>query len=48
MKHGEKEEESSQNMFLLYGVVQILQVVAPDFLNFMEYSNLMTGKFDEF
>ena len=31
MRHGEKEEQSSQNMFLLYGVVQI----SPDFLNIM-------------
>ena len=35
VRHGEKEEQSSQNMFLLYGVVQILQAVAPDFLNIM-------------
>ena len=30
-----KEEQSSQNMLLHYGVVQILQAVAPDFLNIM-------------
>ena len=34
VRHGEKQEEqSSQNMFLLYPVVQIWQAVAPDFLN---------------
>ena len=36
VRHGEKQEEqSSQNMLLLYGDVQILQAVAPDFLNIM-------------
>ena len=36
VRHGEKQEEqSSQNMLLHYGVVQILQAVAPDFLNIM-------------
>jgi hypothetical protein len=36
MRHGEKQEEqSSQNMFLLYPVAENLPAVAPDFRNIM-------------
>ena len=36
VRRGEKQEEqSSQNMFLLYRVVEFLPAVAPDFRNIM-------------